>query len=146
MIYDLNNELQREAYKKRFVSLYNKRATVELTDKTNRTLNQNSYLHALIGFAAIEMGEPFEYVKQSWYKERSNKDLFVKEHFDKDSGEVIYFLISTAKLTKEEMSLSIDRFRNWLAIEKELKTPDPDNTKALNKLQTEIERNKQYLW
>ncbi len=146
MIYDLTDEFQREAYKKRCVSLFNKKAKVELIDKTNRSINQNSYLHVLIGFAAIKIGEPFEFVKQAWYKQRANRDLFVKEHTDSSTGEITTYLLSSTALTVEEMSQSIKRFRNWLSVELELDTPDPDNKKAITQIEVEIQRNKEFLW
>lgn len=50
MIYDLNNILDKERFKRRSNDLYKKKAVVELTEKKRkRTLSQNSYLHYLLG-------------------------------------------------------------------------------------------------
>ena len=50
MIYDLKKESDKADV--RYEHLKKKGAVVELTEKTNRSLNQNSYLHLLFGIFA----------------------------------------------------------------------------------------------
>lgn len=69
MIYDLNNILDKERFKRRSNDLYKKKAVVELTEKKRkRTLSQNSYLHYLLGYYAMETGNTIEYVKRKYFK------------------------------------------------------------------------------
>ena len=66
MLYDLTSELQRKSFLARVDYLLEKCSVAELTEKTVRTRNQNSYLHLLIGVVAMETGNTLEYCKE-WY-------------------------------------------------------------------------------
>ncbi|MFA6619486.1 MAG: hypothetical protein WCT23_10585 [Candidatus Neomarinimicrobiota bacterium] len=96
----------------RYEHLKNKGAVIELTEKTNRSLNQNSYLHLLFGIFAIEYGCSIRFVKDRFFKETVNPDLFVTKRRDKILGDIIE-LRSSADLTVEEMMTAIDRFKIW---------------------------------
>lgn len=143
MQYNLNNPLDRERFKTRCNSLYQKEAVVELTEKAFRTPNQNRYLHLIIGVIAMETGVGLEYAKREYFKKLCNKDLFCVTMLDRYSGEVEVIRSST-ELTKEEMSMAIDRFKRW-ASENGFYLPSPGDEELLRQIEIEMGRNRQYL-
>ena len=115
MIYDLKNEYQIPKFKEYVNKLFKERAVVEVKKKLpNRTLAQNSYLHLLLGYFGSEYGCSLDEAKIDFYKRTCNRDLFERKTVNKKGNEVTY-LRSSAELTTGEMTLSIDRFRNWSA-------------------------------
>ena len=92
--------MQRKSFLARVDHLLEKGAVAELTEKTFRTRNQNSYLHLLIGVVAMETGNTLEYCKEWYFKRLCNKDLFVTIRTDKFAGqvEVIRSLIASGQL------------------------------------------------
>ena len=92
MVYDLSKELDKKRAAERFQFLLNKGVKIELTErKKKRTIQQNAYLHALIGYFAIETGNTMEWVKQKYFKLLCNKELFVREKEDEFLGHVNIF-------------------------------------------------------
>ena len=116
---------------------------VELTDKRRRSLQQNRFLHICIGVVAMETGNSLEVIKQEIYKKRVNPDLFVEEKDDPTFGRITT-LRSSRDLNKEEMSLSIDRFRKF-AEENGIYIPSPDEEALLAQLEYEIDRARKYM-
>ena len=114
MIYDLHNPLDRERLKKRIGRLMDaESAIVELTEKKpQRSRAQNSYLHLLLGELALQTGNTIEWVKVEYYKKECNRDLFVTRRADKMLG-TAEVLRSSADLTTDEMTLSIERLKKW---------------------------------
>lgn len=112
MIYDLSNPYQRQAFITKCKAQLSKNSVIEFKERITRTRNQNSYLHLLIGAVAMETGVTVEYCKQEYFKKLVNRDLFVRQAKDKFAGDV-ELIRSTAELTKEEMSVAIDRFKRW---------------------------------
>ena len=143
MVYDLSSEFQRKAFLARVDNLMEKGAVVEMTEKAFRSPNQNRYLHLLIGVVAIETGNTLEDAKKWYFKETCNPDLFHVQHRDK-MGNCIDHIISTAELTKEEMSTAIDRFKRWGA-ENGIYMPNPDDASLLKAIEIEMGRMKAYL-
>ena len=143
MLYDLSSEFQRKAFLARVDNLIGKGAVVELTEKAFRSPNQNRYLHLLIGVVAIETGNTLEDAKKWYFKETCNSDLFHVQHRDK-MGNYIDHIRSTAELTKEEMSMAIDRFKRWGA-ENGIYMPNPEDIHLLKQIEIEMGRMKSYL-
>lgn len=143
MIYNLSNPLDRERFAARANALLQKGSVVDLTEKTLRTYNQNSYLHLIIGAVAMEVGVALEYAKREYFKKLVNKDLFIRKEHDRFSGE-IEVVRSSASLTIEEMSTAIDRFRRWGA-ENGIYLPSPEDKEMLKYIEVEMGRMKQYL-
>lgn len=145
MLYDLNNILDGERFKRRSNDLYKKKAIVELTEKKRkRTLSQNSYLHYLLGYYAMETGNTIEYVKREYFKRLCNPSLFLTPRQDKYLGEVNDYR-SSAVLSTAEMTQAIERFRNWSASECGIYLPSPDEEAFLQSIELELERHKDYL-
>jgi len=144
MIYDLSNQLQRESFKIRTNNLYLKGGIVELIDKKPRTLKQNNYIHLILSYFACETGNTLEFVKQEYYKRLVNSELFVKKINDSFLGEIL-ILKSSKDLTKDEMTLSIERFRNWSSQEAGIFLPDAASKEMLMQMEIEVNKHKQYL-
>lgn len=143
MVYDLSSDYQRKAFNARCDFLMEKGRVVELTEKSLRTQNQNNYLHLLIGVVAMETGNTLEDAKAVYFKEECNADIFRITKTDK-RGKSFSALRSTADLTKEEMSIAIDRFKRWGA-ENGIYMPAPGDESLLKMIAVEMERNKAYL-
>ena len=143
MVYDLSSDFQRKAFLARVDNLIGKGAVVELTEKAFRTPNQNRYLHLLLGVVAMETGNTLEDAKTYYFKKVVNSDLF--QVYVKDNmGNTIDRLRSTAELTKEEMSMAIDRFKRWGA-ENGIYMPNPEDIHLLKEIEIEMGRMKSYL-
>lgn len=145
MLYDLSNGFDLEKFKNRTIDLINQRAVVDLTKKNpNRSLSQNAYLHLILGFFAVEYGCTLDEVKVDFFKRTCNKAIFEKT-IENKQGQKVTVLRSTASLDSGEMSLAIDRFRQWAVAEASIYLPDANEQQFLIHMQKEIERNKQWI-
>lgn len=145
MIYNLSNELHRENFKSRVNSLFKQKKIVELSEKKPvRTIRQNRYLHLLLSFFAYQTGNTMEWVKQKYFKVLCNKDIFVRERDDEYMGNVQY-VRSSADLTTDELTLAIERFRNWSSESAGIYLPSPNEEDLLTLMDAEVEMNKKYI-
>lgn len=144
MLYDLKNPLDRDRFKRRCNALFLKQGMVLLEEKTQRSSQQNRYLHLLLGYLAMETGNTLDYVKEVFYKRAANKELFVREKEDEILGKVEY-LRSSADLSKEEMTLSIDRFRDWSSQTAGIYLPTANEQEFLASIEYEMSRYKQWI-
>lgn len=141
MIYNLANEFERQNFKNKVNSLYEQKAVVEIKKKpVNRSLKQNSYLHVVIGLFAIHYGISIEEAKVDFFKREVNRAIFEETN---EQGRIR--LRSTESLDAAELTLAIERFRNWCAANADLYIPDANEHKALIYAQQLIEKNKEYL-
>ena len=144
MLYDLNNPYQREEFKMRVNELYQQRKVVDLKRKApSKTCRQNRYLHLIISWWAVSYGCTAEYAKRRFFKIECNSPTFVIECTAKD-GTKYKDLRSCATLDTAEMTLAIERFRNYCA-EHGQYLPSPEEHEYLLYLEREVEKNKQYL-
>lgn len=145
MLYNLSTDLDRERFKCRCNALYKKGGIVELTErKPHRTLQQNRYLHLIIGWFAIEYGETLEFVKQEYFKRLCNKDVFCRRKVDPFRGD-IEILRSTRDCDSGELTTAIERFRNWSSKECGIYLPSPDEREFLNDIEVRIRQYDSYL-
>ena len=144
MLYDLRNPLDRERFKRRCNALYQKQGIVDLSEKTQRSIQQNKFLHLLLGYLAMETGNTLDYVKEVFYKRAANKELFLREKEDEILGKVEY-LRSSADLSKEEMTLSIDRFRDWSSQTAGIYLPAANEQEFLASIEYELSKYKQWV-
>lgn len=146
MLFDLSNELQAQNFKTRCNALYKKKGIVDLTEKKpQRTLSQNAYLHTILSYFGSQIGYELEEVKAWYFKELCNPELFVTYGIDKLTGERRKRLRSSADLTTDEMTLAIDRFRNWAADKAGIYIPSPDEHRMVMQMEIEAQRAKSYL-
>ena len=144
MLYDLKNPLDRERFKRRCNALFKKQGIVELSEKTIRSNQQNRYAHLIMGYLAIETGNTLEYVKEVFYKRTANKDIFVRTKDDELLGQTEY-LRSSASLSQEEFSTSIDRLRDWSSQVAGIYLPSPNEEQFLASIEVEMSRYKQWI-
>lgn len=145
MIYDTSNPLDKANFLLRAKKLAESGKIVELTEKKpKRSLPQNRYLHVILAYFGTQTGNTTEWVKQQYYKKLVNPDLFIREKEDKYLGR-IKVLRSSADLDTAEMSLSVDRFRNWATQEAGIYIPSADEAILIQQMEIEIERNKEFL-
>lgn len=147
MLYNLSSPLDKQAARTRLELLIKRNATIELSEKKpRRSISQNSYLHLLLGYFASQTGDTMEWVKEQYYKKWCNPDIFYRDKFDELLGSQTHYLRSSAELSTEEMTLSIERFRNWSADTAGIYLPDAHSEAEIAALQVEVERYKTYLY
>ena len=145
MIYDTSNPLDKANFLLRAKKLAESGRIIEMSEKKpRRSLPQNKYLHVILAYFGTQTGNTLEWVKQQYYKKLVNPDLFIREKEDKYLGK-IKVLRSSADLDTSEFSLSIERFRNWAAQEASIYIPSSDEAILVQKMEIEIERNKEFL-
>lgn len=145
MIFNLGNPYDLDKYKEYVNTLYKKKAVVEVKEKRNvRSLRQNAYLHVIISYFACEHGVSAKEAKLDYYKRMCNRDLFVVRKTNRHGREV-ETVRSSADLDTQEMTLSIERFRNWSAAVAGIYLPSPQDHDAIVFAMQEIERNKEFL-
>lgn len=103
----------------------------------NRSNSQNRYLHLLLGAFGSHFGWTLDESKEI-YKRDVNKDIF--EY--KKQGRT--FWRSSAALSVDEMTVSIDRFRQF-SDEQGYPLPLATDKNWLMEIENEIERTKYYL-
>lgn len=102
-----------------------------------RTLNQNSYIHLLIGLFALEQGWTLEEAKII-YKRYANPSIYIYMKNDEP------FLKSSKDLSVDEMTKSIDNFRKFAA-ELGVDLPAAMTQEEMISLQNRLEQNQHYL-
>ncbi len=145
MVYDTSNPLDNANFLLRAKKLAESGKIVELTEKKpRRSLPQNKYLHVILAYFGTQTGDTLAWVKERYYKVLINSDIFIRQKDDKFLGKTQY-LRSSADLDTAEMSLSIERFRNWAAQEAGIYIPSADEAILIQQMEIEIERNKEHL-
>ncbi len=143
-IYRLSSPYDLEKFENKCQSLKDKHAVVELIEKKpQRSLNQNAYLHVLLGYFASEFGYSLDEVKVDIYKRLCNSDIFICRRTNKRGNEVEY-LRSSSALDTREFSLSIERFRNYSSSVAGLYLPSANEGEALIYAQQQIEQYAEY--
>lgn len=121
-----------------FMRLANKHQVIEVKKVSpGRSLSQNSYLHLLIGYLAAEVGEDQEVIKDVY--KMVNKAIYYQEH--NLFGVKFKSARSSADLSVDEMTLTIDQFRAWSA-EQGYPLPAATDKAWLMEIENEIERSR----
>jgi hypothetical protein len=142
MKFNLAEDIEIARFRARCEYVIRKRKKVELTEK--RTKPQNSYLHLILGWFAIESGNTIDYVKRNYYKKLVNPQTFLFEKDDRFLGKTEE-LRSSAALTTEEIHLTIERFRDWASREAGIYLPAPNEDRFLEHIQNELDKYKQWI-
>lgn len=103
----------------------------------NRSLNQNSYYHLLLGIFGLEFGWSIEEAKVL-HKREVSPQIFVYEK----NG--VKFLRSSASLDTKQMSDAIEQFKKYAA-EGGLYLPDANDNEKLLFYSNKIEQQSKYL-
>ena len=139
-LFILSNDFDCQKASVRFEYLKDKGATVELTEKKPlRSIKQNRYLHLILGLFALEYGETLDYVKSEFFKLTANPEIFVYERVNQKTGEVRSALRSSADLDTREMTIAIERFRNWSSQTAGIYLPAPNEDKFLEQIARDLE-------
>lgn len=137
-MYNLSNAVELDRFNRRCKSLADKQSQVELREVQKRTLSQNSYLHSLLRYFSIETGYTLDETKDIIFKQICNEELF-REVKEINGVEYLTYK-STTNLTTEEMTLAIQRFRNYSSKEAGIYLPEPHEKDYLHEIQLEINR------
>lgn len=125
------------------VQLINDKKIVEIKKiSPKRSLNQNSYLHLLLGYFGQHFGYTVEEAKEIYKRLPGNKQIYI---YEKDvGGKPMTFTRSSADLNKDEMTKTIEVLRDW---SDKLGFPLPTATDQewLRQIENEIERSERYL-
>ena len=141
MRFDLSKQADKTRFKERANYLYEKGVIVDLTQKRElRTIQQNRYLHLILGWFGLETGYTMEEVKQDIFKRDWCKEFFEVEK----KGRKVYR--STADLNTLEMTNAIEKFRN-LSSQQGIYLAAPNETDFLNQMEYQINQfgNRQYI-
>ena len=145
MVFNLNNPYDVQKFDDYVKKLREQKAVVDVKKKhPNRSLAQNSYLHVLLGYFACVYGCSLEYAKTEYFKKECNPDMFIEERVTKN-GEVIQDWRSTSELDTAQMTMAIERFRNWSASVGGIYLPSPNEGEALIYAQQVIEQNQEFM-
>lgn len=146
MKYNLNNPIHQQKFKEKVNEFYMSKEFVELKKvMPPRSNAQNSYLHLLIGWFALEYGETTEYVKDDLFKKKVNIAIFETEFVNRKTGECRKGWRSTRALDSKEMTMAIDRFRDWSSKEANIYLPQPNEHDYLKQVQIEMDKQRQYI-
>lgn len=142
MIYNAKNTLDINRARSRLEHLISNEKTFELTEKRpKKSIKQNAYLHLILSWFALEYGETLEYIKQEMFKKIVNKDIFETEFVNKKTGEIRKDWRSVSELDSKEMTISIDRFRNYASKEAGIYLPEPTDLIYLQEIENQIKNN-----
>lgn len=146
MIYDPKNPLHRKQAVEKLNYFISKEKRFELKAKHDkRSISQNSYLHLILSWFGIETGYTLEEVKQEIFKKHVNTNLF----YDGEMKGIVSVSRwrSTADLDTSEMTLAIDRFRDFASKELGIYIPEPSDLAILQDIENELSKhkNKQYI-
>jgi hypothetical protein len=149
MIYNPSNPLHVHQAISKIKHFIEQGKRFELKAKNDRrSISQNSYLHLILTWFGLETGYTLEEVKQDIFKKIVNPNTFYDgEHEGKIEGLKIERWRSTASLDTAEMTLVIDRFRDYSAKELGIYLPEPSDLALIQELENEISKhsNQQYL-
>ena len=145
MKYDLNNEIDKIQAQTYFKKLIANESFIELKKNSPKKTNpQNSYLHLILSWFAIEYGDTLEYVKLEYYKKEVNRNDFKTNITNHKTGEMREAWKSIKDFDTHETTNHIERFRNWSAA-KGIYLPSPNEKNFLMQIEKDIERFSTYL-
>lgn len=110
--------------------------------KPRRSLNQNAYLHLILGEFAMFVGCTLEEAKLLYKQLPGNKSIYVYKKEVK--GKEFEFVRSSADLNVEEMNKSIDTLHEW-AVKMGHPLPPATDMEALMRIENDMEKQSRYL-
>lgn len=145
MIFNLQNEYDYIECVRYFHFLIGRKKIVTISEqKAQRSLSQNRYLHLILSWFACEYGCSLDEVKIDFFKRGVNPQTFCRKKVNKQGIEVEY-LKSTRELDTSEMTLCIERFRNYASTKAGIYLPDANDRNMLFFIEKEIKKNEEYL-
>lgn len=145
-LYDSNNELDVHNARERLEWLIKNNKRFEITQKRKtRSMSQNKYLHVVLSYCALEIGETIEDFKQYYFKAEICKVIFEYEHVNKQTGEISTRLRSTTKLSTKEMTDAINMLRNFASMRLGIYIPAPHERHLIDQMEWEVNQKREYL-
>ncbi len=146
MILNGGIEVDRIKAKEHLIWLINNKKRFEIRQiRKKRTDSQRKYLHVILSYYALEVGETLEYIKQEVFKKEINPDIFKTTRVNPKTGVVRIDWRSSEALDTKEMTICIDRFRNWSSKNFGIYIPEANEKQFLDHIENEIEKQKQWL-
>lgn len=144
-IFNLNSDLAVQRFDLWTAKMKAEKKRVRVEDLEPKSLGQNAYIHLIFAYVALETGYTKEWVKQTLFKQVVNRQIFVIEKVNEQNGEIYTVVRSWATVTKDEATLSINRFIEYVKVEGGLDIPDPTNKQDISYIQQEVFNNQQYI-
>lgn len=143
MIYNTTKPIDVQNFRTRCEELISKGAILDLKEKRNRrSISQNSYLHLILAYFALQTGYTAGEVKQDIFKKIVNSVTF----YDGEFGDLkIERWRSTADLSTVELTSCIEKFRHYSNEVAGIYLPAPEDLVYLQEIEQEVENNKTYL-
>ncbi|MBS3993157.1 MAG: hypothetical protein KGZ87_05530 [Bacteroidetes bacterium] len=146
MIYNPINEIDVQRSVDKLKYFIEKKKVFELKQKqVSKTYPQLKYVHLIMGWFALEYGETVEYIKLEYFKKLVNPEIFEYEFINRKTGEIRTEYKSLADVTKDELTLAINRFRDYASKEAGIYLPEPSDLTIMQQIEIELTNNKQYL-
>lgn len=142
--YNTSNPLEKQQFLLRANKLAEKGKVVQMGEKRpQRTLQQNAYLWLILAYWGSQTGYTKEEA-EAIYKE-INRGLYYSEK--EVYGNVCTYIKHTYELNTAEMTQSIEKFRNWSAMNDACPVyiPAPNESYYFQEMEIEIERTKEYI-
>lgn len=144
MVYDTSNPLDNANFLLRAKKLAESGKIVELTEKKpRRSLPQNKYLWLCLSYWGSQTGYTKEEA-ETIYKS-VNSDIYYTRRVI--AGIDVEYIRHTYELDTAEMTASIEKWRNWAAMNDAYPVyiPSPEDYQLVQMMEIEIERNKEFL-
>lgn len=144
MIYDTSNPLDNANFLLRAKKLAERGKIVELTEKKpRRSLPQNNFLWLCLSYWGSQTGYTKEEA-ETIYK-NVNSDIYYTRRVI--AGIDVEYIRHTYELDTAEMTASIEKWRNWAAMNDAYPVyiPSPEDYQLVQMMEIEIERNKEFL-
>lgn len=144
MIYNLSSPLDKANFLLRANKLAESGKIVELTEKKpRRSLPQNNFLWLCLSYWGSQTGYTKEEA-EAIYK-NVNSDIYYTRRVI--AGIDVEYIRHTYELDTAEMTASIEKWRNWAAMNDACPVyiPSPEDYQLIQQMEIEIERNKEYL-
>lgn len=143
--YNTSNPLEKQQFLLRANKLAEKGKVVQMGErKPQRSLKQNAYLWLILAYWGTQTGYTKEEA-EAIYKD-INKDLYQcsKEAY----GREYTYTRHTYELDTEQMTQSIERFRNWSAMNEACPVyiPAPNESYYFQEMEMEVEKNKEFMY
>ena len=123
----------------------NKKRIEQKELRGKRTTPQNAYLHLLLNYFAIEYGETLKFTKHDIFKVWVNPEIFKTTRKNPKNGNTRDDWRSSADLDPKEMTLAIERFKDFAQSKLGIRLPEAGEQEFLDHIKNEIDKHKQYL-
>ena len=143
-LYDTNNPLEKANFLLRAKKLAESGKIVELTEKKpRRSLPQNNFLWLCLSYWGSQTGYTKEEA-ETIYK-NVNSDIYYTRRVI--AGIDVEYIRHTYELDTAEMTASIEKWRNWAAMNDAYPVyiPSPEDYQLVQMVEIEIEKNKEFL-